>query len=103
MTELDLEKLKYPIGKFNSPAAFTSDYISGKIEEIASFPETIFPVLDTVSPPPYSTTSGLIIPQIPVPTLEKAEISSSAPKDSKSSSSTSLTSNIQSLKVAQKG
>lgn len=41
MEELDLEKLKFPIGKFEAPATYTSEYISDKIEEIATFPERI--------------------------------------------------------------
>jgi hypothetical protein len=39
MEELDLEKLKYPIGKFEAPSTYTSEYISAKIEEIRTFPE----------------------------------------------------------------
>ncbi|MBP1223480.1 YfiT family bacillithiol transferase [Flavobacterium sp. 1355] len=41
MEELDLEKLKYPIGKFEVPSTYTSEYISTKIEEIRIFPERI--------------------------------------------------------------
>lgn len=41
MEELDLEKLKYPLGKFEIPAEYTSGYISSKIEEIATFPERL--------------------------------------------------------------
>ncbi|MEN2402344.1 YfiT family bacillithiol transferase [Flavobacterium sp. MC2016-06] len=41
MNELDLEKLKYPIGKFIAPSTYSSEYISNKIEEIASFPERL--------------------------------------------------------------
>ncbi|WP_281231754.1 YfiT family bacillithiol transferase [Flavobacterium gelatinilyticum] len=41
MTELDLETLKYPIGKFKAPEVFTSEYFLNKIEEIASFPERL--------------------------------------------------------------
>ena len=41
MKESDLEKLKYPIGKFEAPTTYTADYISAKIEEIATFPERI--------------------------------------------------------------
>lgn len=41
MTELDLEKLKYPIGKFEAPTEYTAAYISNKIEEIATFPERL--------------------------------------------------------------
>ncbi|SHG72971.1 YfiT family bacillithiol transferase [Flavobacterium defluvii] len=41
MNEIDLEKLKYPIGKFDSSVEFTSDYVLGKIEEIVSFPERL--------------------------------------------------------------
>ncbi|CAD0003593.1 DinB family protein [Flavobacterium salmonis] len=41
MKESDLEKLKYPIGKFEVPAKYTIGYISSKIEEIATFPERL--------------------------------------------------------------
>lgn len=41
MTESDLEKLKYPIGKFNAPETYTSEYILKNIEEIASFAEKL--------------------------------------------------------------
>lgn len=41
MEELDLEKLKFPIGKFETPSSFTPEYISDKIEEISTFPERI--------------------------------------------------------------
>ncbi|MFD2940839.1 YfiT family bacillithiol transferase [Flavobacterium notoginsengisoli] len=38
MKELDLEKLKYPIGKFTAPDHYSTEYLSEKIEEIATFP-----------------------------------------------------------------
>ncbi|WP_343615582.1 YfiT family bacillithiol transferase [Flavobacterium sp.] len=41
MTESDLEKLKYPIGKFHTPQEYTSEFILDKIEQIASFPERL--------------------------------------------------------------
>ncbi|MCV9932214.1 putative metal-dependent hydrolase [Flavobacterium sp. LS1R47] len=41
MENLDLEKLKYPIGKFIAPDTYTPNYISNKIEEISSFPERL--------------------------------------------------------------
>ncbi|TDO94284.1 YfiT family bacillithiol transferase [Flavobacterium sp. 245] len=41
MEELDLEKLKYPIGKFVIPDNYSKEYILNKIEEIASFPEKL--------------------------------------------------------------
>ncbi|WP_343695724.1 YfiT family bacillithiol transferase [Flavobacterium sp.] len=41
MNELDLEKLKYPIGKFQIPEKFTPEYISTKIEDISTFPERL--------------------------------------------------------------
>jgi hypothetical protein len=41
MDELDLEKLKYPIGKFEVPKEYTPEYISDKIGEIESFPERL--------------------------------------------------------------
>jgi hypothetical protein len=41
MNELDLEKLKYPIGKFSLPSSYSQEYIADKIEEIATFPEKL--------------------------------------------------------------
>ncbi|WP_409417532.1 YfiT family bacillithiol transferase [Flavobacterium sp. PS2] len=41
MENLDLEKLKYPIGKFITPENYSPDYILNKIEEISSFPERL--------------------------------------------------------------
>lgn len=41
MQNLDLEKLKYPIGKFITPKTYSSDYILAKIEEIESLPERL--------------------------------------------------------------
>ena len=41
MEELDLEKLKFPIGKFEAPKTFTPEYLSDKIAEIESFPERL--------------------------------------------------------------
>ncbi|SHL22205.1 YfiT family bacillithiol transferase [Flavobacterium saccharophilum] len=41
MEELDLQKLKFPIGKFEVPEAFTSEYISDRIAEIESFSERL--------------------------------------------------------------
>ncbi|KFF20180.1 YfiT family bacillithiol transferase [Flavobacterium hydatis] len=41
MENLDLEKLKYPIGKFIAPEDYSPDYILNKIEEISSFPERL--------------------------------------------------------------
>jgi hypothetical protein len=41
MENLDLEKLKYPIGKFITPKTYSSDYVLTKIEEIESFPERL--------------------------------------------------------------
>jgi hypothetical protein len=41
MENLDLEKLKYPIGKFIAPDDYSPDYILNKIEEISSFPERL--------------------------------------------------------------
>lgn len=41
MEKLDLEKLKYPIGKFIAPEIFSPDYILNKISEIESFPERL--------------------------------------------------------------
>ncbi|KRD62445.1 hydrolase [Flavobacterium sp. Root935] len=41
MTELDLEKLKYPIEKFIAPNDYSVTYLSEKIEEIESFPKRL--------------------------------------------------------------
>lgn len=41
MENIDLEKLKYPIGKLLTPAEYTSEYISNKIQEIELFPERL--------------------------------------------------------------
>lgn len=41
MEEIDLEKVKYPIGKYEAPAHYSSEYISDNIKEIASFPERL--------------------------------------------------------------
>jgi len=41
MENLELEKLRYPIGKFIAPDFYSSEYISEKIQEIASFPERL--------------------------------------------------------------
>jgi len=41
MKDLDLEKLKYPIGKFTAPSEYSVAYLSNKIEEIRSFPEKL--------------------------------------------------------------
>ena len=41
MENLDLEKLKYPIGKFIIPDEYSPEYISDKIKEIAVLPEKL--------------------------------------------------------------
>lgn len=41
MEALDLEKLKYPIGKFEFPKEFSPEYILDKIREIESFPDRL--------------------------------------------------------------
>ncbi|AOC95164.1 Putative metal-dependent hydrolase YfiT [Flavobacterium anhuiense] len=41
MNELDLEKLKYPIGKFTAPEQYSAEYISEKIKEIENLPEKL--------------------------------------------------------------
>jgi hypothetical protein len=41
METSDLEKSKYPIGKFEFPKEFSPEYISDKILEIESFPEKL--------------------------------------------------------------
>lgn len=41
MEKLELEKLQYPIGKFEAPDNYTNAYILSKIEEIESFPERL--------------------------------------------------------------
>ena len=37
----ELEKLRYPIGKFNAPEHYSKTYLSERIAEIASFPERL--------------------------------------------------------------
>lgn len=41
MENLELEKLRYPIGKFEAPHNYSKEYIEEKIVEIASFPERL--------------------------------------------------------------
>ncbi|WJS95297.1 putative metal-dependent hydrolase [Flavobacterium johnsoniae] len=41
MKELDLEKLKYPIGKFIAPDDYSTEYLSTKIQEIETFPNRL--------------------------------------------------------------
>lgn len=41
MNELDLEKLKYPIGKFIAPEQYSSEYVYESIREIETFPERL--------------------------------------------------------------
>lgn len=41
MEDLDLEKLRYPIGKFTPAEEYSSDYLSQRIAAIASFPERL--------------------------------------------------------------
>lgn len=41
MTELTLEQLRFPIGNFIAPAAYTSEYLANCIGEIESFPERL--------------------------------------------------------------
>ncbi|HJS01250.1 MAG TPA: putative metal-dependent hydrolase [Flavobacterium sp.] len=41
MEKLDLEKLKYPIGKFTAPQEYSSEFISSNIQEIELFPEKL--------------------------------------------------------------
>ncbi len=41
MENSELEKLKYPIGKFIAPDDYTNEYLSEKIAEIESFPERL--------------------------------------------------------------
>ena len=41
MNDLELEKLRYPIGQFIAPEKYTATYLSEKIAEIASFPERL--------------------------------------------------------------
>ncbi|MBL0736706.1 putative metal-dependent hydrolase [Flavobacterium sp. GN10] len=41
MNELDLEKLKYPIGKFTAPDQYSAEYLSEKITEIETLPEKL--------------------------------------------------------------
>ncbi len=41
MENSELEKLRYPIGKFVAPNLYSNDYLSKKISEIATFPERL--------------------------------------------------------------
>ena len=41
MTELDLEKLKYPTGKFQAPSEYTSAHLSECIKSIESFSDNL--------------------------------------------------------------
>jgi hypothetical protein len=41
MKNLDLEKLRYPIGKFVTPDYYSNEYIWKKISEIETFPERL--------------------------------------------------------------
>jgi hypothetical protein len=41
MEKIELEKLRYPIGKFIAPETYTKQYISEKIELIATFPKRL--------------------------------------------------------------
>jgi hypothetical protein len=41
MENSELEKLRYPIGKFIAPELYSSNYLAEKIAEIASFPERL--------------------------------------------------------------
>ena len=41
MENLELEKLRYPIGKFSAPDIYSNEYLSNKIAEIESFPEKL--------------------------------------------------------------
>lgn len=41
MENPELEKLKYPIGKFSAPENYSKEYLLAKIEEIISFPERL--------------------------------------------------------------
>ena len=41
MKNSSLEKLRYPIGKFIAPEIYSSNYLTIKIAEIASFPERL--------------------------------------------------------------
>lgn len=41
MENTELEKLKYPIGKFSAPEIYSKEYLLAKIEEISSFPDRL--------------------------------------------------------------
>ena len=41
MENLELEKLRYPIGKFIAPEYYSNEFLKEKIAEIASFPERL--------------------------------------------------------------
>lgn len=50
MEKVQLEKLKYPIGKFESPKQISKENINDWIETIALFPETLKQSLATIRP-----------------------------------------------------
>jgi DinB superfamily len=41
MNKKELEKLQYPIGKFEAPEIYTENYLKEKIEEIGNFPKIL--------------------------------------------------------------
>jgi len=38
MENIELEKLKYPIGKFKAPESLTSEYLRARIDELDELP-----------------------------------------------------------------
>ena len=57
MENLELDKLRYPIGKFVAPVFYSDEYLSVKMDEIASFPERlkkeVFQLTNTQLDTPY--------------------------------------------------
>lgn len=49
MENTDLEKLRYPIGKFTAPAAYSETYLTENIAAIASFPERLKLAVSTLT------------------------------------------------------
>lgn len=52
---IDIELLKYPIGKFNLPETITPELIDEAISEIKDFPKKLFSGVSTLSPAQLDT------------------------------------------------
>ena len=67
MTSVNLEKLRYPIGKFKKPDKINRDQINDWIMEIAKFPERLASLVQNLSPEELSFAyrpDGWIIRQV---------------------------------------